>query len=189
MHNRINAALVGISGLQAMIATIGYERSDLSDFVFTLKFSNISVLVDIRDRAQSRRLGFSKSALASTLAEAGIGYLHMPELGDPKEGREAARRNDWATFRKIFGGVIASREAQAALSKLVELASKENICLMCFERDQLQCHRKIVADDLCARLQVKPMHLGVQAGVGRKAEIRRMRDHHQSAATSVQPVL
>lgn len=171
-----------------MLATIGYERAELGDFIATLSASNVDILVDIRDRAQSRRPGFSKSALADALGKAGIEYIHLRALGDPKEGREAARRGDFQRFRAIFHEVLRSDAAQTALSQLEKLADKNRICLMCFERDQLQCHRKIVSDHLERVLSKKARHLGVSKGVGRQADERRMRHSHKGATASLQSV-
>ena len=165
-----------------MVATIGYERASLPDFIATLKISNIDILVDIRDRAQSRRAGFSKSALSAALEDAGIDYLHLRELGDPKEGREAARRGDFVQFRTIFGEVMQTAAAKKAIEKLEELAAEYEICLMCFERDQSTCHRKIVADRLEKSLDLKARHLGVKSGAGHEGERRRMHDFNQGAA-------
>lgn len=172
-----------------MLATIGYERADLEDFVATLTLSGIDILVDIRDRAQSRRPGFSKSSLSKALADAGIGYMHLRELGDPKEGREAARSGDFKRFREIYGQVILSDVAQRALADLEALAVEQSICLMCFERDQQNCHRKIVADSLETTLSVKAKHLGVKQGAGRDAKSRRMRYSDKGATTSLEQVL
>lgn len=169
-----------------MVATIGYERASLADFIATLKLAKIDVLVDVRDRAQSRRPGFSKSALCDALRSEGIRYLHMRELGDPKAGREAARRGDFVTFRKIFGEVMRSVKAREAIKKLEELASTDTICLMCFERDQATCHRTIVADCLEKTLNLKTQHLGVKEGVGSRSAVRRMHDTHQGAAAPFQ---
>jgi uncharacterized protein (DUF488 family) len=154
-----------------MLATIGYERAELGDFLATLKMSGIEALVDIRDRAQSRRPGFSKSKLSAALHGIGITYIHVPELGDPKEGRDAARRGDRAQFQAIFAQVMASEPAKHALNELEILASTRNICLMCFERSQLDCHRRIVADYLEVTLEKKAQHLGVRQGAGRETEI------------------
>lgn len=172
-----------------MLATIGYERADLSDFIATLGRCGIDVLVDVRDRAQSRRPGFSKSALSDALAEAGIGYLHMKELGDPKAGRDAARSGNYDLFRKIFADVMSSQAGRKALSELEVLAGTQNICLMCFERDQHTCHRKIVADHLESALGKKARHLGVEQGAGRKTTARRVRHFDQGTASSVQQIL
>jgi uncharacterized protein (DUF488 family) len=168
-----------------MIFTIGYERASLADFVSTLELSSVDILVDIRDRAQSRRPGFSKNALKAALNLAGIDYLHMRELGDPKEGREAARKGDFGRFREIFANVIASKEAIAALAALEKLASNSAICLMCFERDQTTCHRSIVSALLEQRLGKRTRHLGVSEGVGRQATNRRVPNTYQGAAASI----
>jgi len=168
-----------------MVATIGYERASLADFIATLQLSEIDVLVDIRDRAQSRRRGFSKTALSEALEAVGIAYIHMRELGDPKEGREAARRGDFTRFRAIFADVMKTVAATEAIAKLEELASDRKICLMCFERDQLTCHRKIVSDHLEKSLGGKAQHLGVREGAGSRTKVRRVYDSHQGAAASV----
>lgn len=168
-----------------MVATIGYEKASLADFIGTLKLGKIELLVDVRDRAQSRRAGFSKSALSNALRDAGIGYVHMRELGDPKEGREAARRGDFAAFRAIFTEVMASDAAKEAIAKLEELASDSEICLMCYERDQTTCHRKIVSDRLEERLGRKARHLGVREGAGKRTTTRRVHDSHQGTAASI----
>ena len=149
-----------------MVATIGYERATLPDFLATLTISNIDILVDIRDRAQSRRAGFSKTALREALEAEGIEYLHLKELGDPKEGRDAARRGDFVTFRAIFNKVLQTKEALQAIEQIEELAINKKICLMCFERDQTTCHRKIVADRLEKSLGATVRHLGVKDGAG-----------------------
>lgn len=168
-----------------MVATIGYERASLTDFIATLQMSGIDVLVDIRDRAQSRRPGFSKTALSSALAHAGISYIHMRELGDPKEGRDAARRGDYDQFRSIFHGVLKTNAAKQAIASLEDLANENRICLMCFERNADTCHRKIVAARLEKALDLKAQHLGVKQGAGRRCTGRRMHDFNQGAAASV----
>lgn len=172
-----------------MIATIGYERAELSDFVATLRLANIEVLIDIRDRAQSRRPGFSKSALASAVMAAGIEYIHIPELGDPKDGREAARSGNFELFRDIFAKVMESERAELAMQKVEAIALTKAICLMCFERDQHTCHRKIVADHLESRLGCKANHLGVKHGAGREIEARRMRYINQGSTAQIEQVL
>lgn len=83
-----------------VLATIGYEGSSLQDFIATLRAASIRTLIDVRALPISRRPGFAKNALSKALAEAGIDYVHLKGLGDPKEGRDAARANDLETFLK-----------------------------------------------------------------------------------------
>lgn len=166
-----------------MLSTIGYERADLEDFIYTLQNAEIEVLVDIRDRAQSRRKGFSKTALSNRLSEAGIRYLHLRELGDPKEGREAARSGRMKEFERIFNKVMASQPAQGALAELEQLLGESlNICLLCYERSHSSCHRNIVAEELKVRTGFRPRHLGVHAGEPVPKAERRVLRNHQSAA-------
>jgi uncharacterized protein (DUF488 family) len=165
-----------------MLATIGYERSTLEDFVATLQSGNVDTLVDVRERAQSRRPGFSKKSLEAALQQVGIAYLHLPQLGDPKEGRDAARSGDMMRFRDVYQEVISKPAAEEALSLLEKLASEKKICLMCFERDQRDCHRKIVADNLEKRLQIKASHWGVRVGAAHASRSRRVLHSDQGAA-------
>lgn len=152
-----------------MLYTIGYEGAALDDFVATLQAAGVTVLADIRERAQSRRKGFSKTALATALADAGIRYVHFRELGDPKEGREAARAGDWKTFKSVFSSVMATGEAKAAIDAIASQARSDAVCLLCYERDHRTCHRKIVSEALEARLDVRTTHLGVQRVEARRA--------------------
>lgn len=165
-----------------MLATIGYEGARPSDFLDTLRFVGVQLVVDIRDRAQSRRRGFSKTALRSSLEDNGIGYLHLKELGDPKEGREAARSGDLAKFRRIYNTVLETDQAGAALCQLAALAEQMHVCLLCYERDHHECHRKIVADRLESVVGFKVRHLGVRTDVALGKQAGRMCHTGQGAA-------
>lgn len=128
--------------------TIGYEASDISDFIRTLKAAGVETLADVRDVTVSRKKGFSKNLLRERLAENGIGYTHFRSLGDPKPGREAARRGDFELFRKIYGEHVNKQESREAIKQLAEIAKQKLTCLMCYERDPKECHRTIVANHL-----------------------------------------
>ncbi len=145
--------------------TIGYERVGLPDFVAALKAANITTLIDVREVANSRRAGFSKKALMAGLSEAGIAYVHMKALGTPKAGREAARKGDSKTMRRIFEAKLAEPESQMALAETAELAAKGRACIMCLEHDWRECHRAIVAEHIAAEFSLKPTHLSPEASL------------------------
>jgi uncharacterized protein (DUF488 family) len=168
-----------------MFTTIGYEKADIEDFIATLQAGGVEVLVDIRDRAQSRRKGFSKTALSEAVQSAGIDYIHVKALGDPKEGRDAARAGLMDKFRSIFLGVMDGELAQIALEEVKELAKDRTICLMCYERDHHCCHRKIVADHLEEALGCKAVHLGVNGNATQKSGARRVFYSRQSATAQI----
>jgi len=124
--------------------------------------AEVKILVDVRDRAQSRKKGFSKTALSNALEERGIKYLHLKVLGDPKEGREAARAGNWKKFDKIYRAVLKTDAAQNALTEITEIISKERACLLCYERDHTTCHRKYISDNIDLQTSSKTRHLGVR---------------------------
>ena len=141
------------------IWTIGYENVGQADFVAALKDAKIKTLVDVREIANSRRAGFSKKSLAAALDEAGIAYIHMKPLGTPKAGREAARKGDSKTMRRIFEAKMVEPESQMALAETAELAGKGATCIMCLEHDWRECHRTIVAEHLTREFGLKPVNL------------------------------
>lgn len=132
----------------SVVFTIGYEGTDIDRFIRTLKAVGIERLADVRAVAVSRKAGFSKTKLASRLAEEGIEYLHFISLGDPKAGREAAKAGEFDRFRAIYGAHIKTTAAQKTLRELIDFVQFAPTCLLCFERDPSTCHRTIVAQEL-----------------------------------------
>jgi uncharacterized protein (DUF488 family) len=132
------------------VYTIGYEGTDISRFIETLKITGVEVLADVRAVAISRKPGFSKTALRTRLEAEGIAYRHFVDLGDPKPGREAARAGRHAEFQRIYTTHLAGTGPQEALQSLADVALQGATCLLCFERDPKGCHRTIIADRLKA---------------------------------------
>jgi uncharacterized protein (DUF488 family) len=141
--------------------SIGYEKARLADVVATLARSGIATLIDVRDRPISRRPGFSKHQLAAAVEAAGIRYLHLQALGTPPEGREAGRRRDWERFWGIVETKLASAEAELALQQAAAVAHEGASCLLCYEADWRQCHRRRVAEILADRHGFTLHHLSV----------------------------
>jgi len=150
--------------------TIGYEGAKIDDFLATLKLAGVDVLIDIRDVPVSRKPGFSKKSLSEYLERVGVRYVHLRDLGDPKPGRDAARRGDMTTFRRIFEAHLESENAQEALEHAIGISSDEQACLLCFERDHSSCHRAIVAEEMANREAVKIRHIGVRHGLSQEAD-------------------
>lgn len=132
------------------IYTIGYEGTDIERFVLTLKLVGVEQLVDVRAIPLSRKKGFSKNGLRDRVEAAGIRYVHLPALGDPKDGRVAAKAGRFDEFRRIYGKHLSEASAQQGLKALANLIVEKTTCLMCFERDPAECHRSIVASKLKA---------------------------------------
>ena len=138
-----------------IIHTIGYEGLPPSDLFALLREAGVQRLVDVRAIANSRKPGYSKRALAAGLEAAGIAYEHVPALGTPKAGREAARAGRPAEMRRIFTAHLATEAAQAALGELAESAASVPSCLLCLEADPHVCHRTIIAQALAERWELR----------------------------------
>lgn len=129
-----------------IVYTIGYEGTDIGRFVETLNAVGIKVVADVRAVPLSRKKGFSKNSLRENLETAGIKYLAMQELGDPKEGREAAKAGNFDLFKTIYSAHVNQPGSVAAIEKLAALSEEQAVCLLCFERDPKTCHRYIIGE-------------------------------------------
>jgi uncharacterized protein (DUF488 family) len=130
--------------------TIGYEGETQPEVIARLKAAGVDTLVDVRAVAASRRAGFSKTLLGTSLKEAGVDYLHLRALGTPKPGRDAARKGDVAGMRDIYDRHMHEPEAEAAFQQLKALAREKPVALLCFEADHAGCHRSVLAERLVA---------------------------------------
>jgi len=138
--------------------TIGYEQASMPAFLAVLQEAGIEVVADVRAIAASRRPGFSKTALAANLAEAGIQYRHYRALGTPAAGRAAARALDHAKLESIYAGQLALPEALAAGAQLTELVHAHRVALLCYERDPGCCHRTLLHKAILADCQAVDLY-------------------------------
>jgi uncharacterized protein (DUF488 family) len=140
--------------------TIGYEQTPPKAVLDELEQAGVKLLVDVRAVASSRRPGFSKSQLAAGLDARGIAYLHLRGLGTPKEGREAARSGKFDALHRIYAKHLKTPQAREELDELSSLVLKSGpVCILCYERDHLHCHRQWIAEIIEQRDDVKVENL------------------------------
>jgi uncharacterized protein (DUF488 family) len=131
--------------------SLGYEKSESKDYLGRLQQHNVSVVVDVRDVPLSRKRGFSKNQLREALAEVGIEYIHIQTLGAPKELRDDLRSGgSWWNYVKQYTSRVLSRRGED-IEFLIDLARRERISLLCFEREPRECHRSLVAAEMVKR--------------------------------------
>jgi uncharacterized protein (DUF488 family) len=129
------------------VATVGYEYRTVDDLIEDLIKARVKTLVDVCLTPISRKTGLSKHRLAFRLQRVGIDYLHLPQLGNPRDNRAAFRRRDADAVARYLA-VLKALEARTALAQLVDLTQRHDIALMCFEQNASECHRALVADAL-----------------------------------------
>ena len=146
-----------------VLLSVGYECFPIvDDLLDVLLAAGVERVVDVRDLPQSRRPGFSRRALESSLADAGIVYEHRRELGNPREIREIYRAGDVAGGRERYRAQLLGERAWA-LDALAGAAAERPTAMLCLEADQARCHRDVIAEEL-ARLhpaiRVEPLPPG-----------------------------
>jgi uncharacterized protein (DUF488 family) len=133
------------------LLTIGHGTRPADELVECLSEAEARTLVDVRRFPASRRNPqFGQAALAETLREEGIEYVHAVELGGRRSGEAGEER--FACIRvpafRSYAARMGTAEWQAALA---EALAEPAPCLMCAETHWSRCHRRLIADLLLAR--------------------------------------
>ncbi|MFD7298366.1 DUF488 family protein [Streptomyces sp. NPDC059897] len=146
-------------GPEAGLWSAGYEGRDIDSFVASLLEAQISMVADVRLTPISRKPGFSKTRLGNALDEAGIAYIHLRALGNPKDNRAPFWEGRISEGRARFRSLLRTEAAQADLDELAEHAAQARVAVLCFEKDQQRCHRHVVLETLRKRtsLPVSPL--------------------------------
>jgi uncharacterized protein (DUF488 family) len=124
----------------AALMTVGYEGKSVQALLDQLLAAHVARVVDVRQLPLSRRRGFSKTALSTALAEAGIEYVHVRAAGNPFRHDDTSISAVLARFRRH---VEAHPDVLTALGGAVASARS---ALLCFEADASSCHRSVLAD-------------------------------------------
>jgi uncharacterized protein (DUF488 family) len=138
-----------------MIYTIGHSTRPIDEFVALLAQVQVTCLVDIRSIPGSRAAPqFNDDVLPSSLADAGIAYIHLAALGGRRRhamGAPPSRNVFWRVpaFRN-YADYAETAAFRDGLDALVALARQQNCAIMCAEAVWWRCHRRIVADYLLA---------------------------------------
>lgn len=146
------------------VKTIGHSNHSIERFLALLKTGGVERLVDVRSTPWSRRHPqFGQKNLAKSLAEAGIAYVHEGAAlgGKPQSGGS-------------YDQLAARPEFKAALDRVMADANDATLCLMCAEKEPLDCHRTVLVSRRLAERGVAIEHLLADGGV---------RPHHEVEET------
>jgi uncharacterized protein (DUF488 family) len=106
------------------------------------------MVIDVREVPASRKPGFSKNRFKEHLSSSRIQYVHVKELGSPKPLRDKLKEDkDYGFFFSEYGKYLSTK--LNIVRKLYrDIVAQEMSCLVCFEREPTQCHRKVVAEKI-----------------------------------------
>jgi uncharacterized protein (DUF488 family) len=136
-----------------LVMTIGHSTRTLDEFIGLLRAHGPTCVVDVRTVPRSRHNPqFNKTPLPRSLKKAGLGYVHLPGLGGLRHAKSNSLNVGWrnASFRG-YADYMQTPEFGQSLDELVQLASREQIALMCAEAVPWRCHRSLIADALLVR--------------------------------------
>lgn len=120
------------------LLTIGHSDLAADRFMALLKEADVTALHDVRSVPFSRwRPWFSQQPLADRLAGEGMAYLALGEElgGRPRDAR--LYRDGVADYEAM----AATPAFHAGLDRVIEETARHRVCLLCAEREPLDCHR------------------------------------------------
>jgi uncharacterized protein (DUF488 family) len=133
--------------------TIGHSNRPIEEFIGMLKAHGVELLVDVRTVPRSRyNPQFNRETLPGSLADAGIGYRHMPGLGGLRHPRKDSANTGWRneSFRG-YADYMQTPEFAENIRELLALEAGQHVAVMCAESVPWRCHRSMIADALTAR--------------------------------------
>ena len=139
------------------IFTIGHSNHTWAEFSALVKLHGIEVLVDARSNPVSKYADFANTrALPRLLAQKGIGYAFMGDsLGGKPPDRSYYDESGKPDYRKMW-----SREPfRVGVDRLLDLAAKSTVVLMCAEEDSSKCHRRLLIGPALVERDVKLLHI------------------------------
>jgi len=132
--------------------TIGHSNRSVERFLELLEEQKIRILIDIRSFPTSKVEHFKREEMKRWLPDHGVEYVWLgKELGGYRRGGYQAHMKT-----KLF---------RDGVKKLLELAEKRRVCVMCMEKNPKYCHRRFLTAHL-ERKGVEVIHILEKGQVG-----------------------
>lgn len=121
--------------------TIGYAAfNSFGGFMIPLKYFKIRAVIDVRSKPYSSRfVEYDAPDLKLNLKNAGIRYIHMPELGAHPSDENLMVNGipDWELIAR-------SRAFRKGIERIRRGMEAFRCCLLCAEKEPQNCHRVIL---------------------------------------------
>jgi uncharacterized protein (DUF488 family) len=120
------------------LLTIGHSNLPADGFVGLVQGAGVTAIADVRSVPFSRRFPwFSGPKLAARLQDADIAYLPFGEALGGRPRDPALYCDGVADYEKM----AATTPFRAGLDRVGEAMGRFRLCVMCAEREPLECHR------------------------------------------------
>lgn len=120
------------------LLTIGHSNLQADQFLALLKAHNVTAIGDVRSVPFSRRFPwFSSRTLSERLHGKGIAYVMVGDTLGGRPSNPALYCDGIADYEAM----AATAEFRAGLDRVAAEMTHHRLCLMCSEREPLDCHR------------------------------------------------
>ena len=140
------------------VCTVGHSDRSSVDFTALLHRHGITTVVDVRSQPYSQWAPqFNRETLIRELQSAGLHYVF---LGDVLGGRPAERSfYDPGQTHPNYERLAQSPAFQSGIDRVLALAAKERIAIMCSEGDPLRCHRSVLLTPALLKRGARVWHI------------------------------
>jgi uncharacterized protein (DUF488 family) len=129
-----------MSTYQKTLFTVGHSNHELPAFLALLAQHGVTAIADVRSQPTCWLPHFERAQLTAALRGAAIDYVFLgQELG--------ARRSERACYedgRADYERIARLPAFQQGLRRIRSGLAKHRICLLCAEKEPLDCHRTIL---------------------------------------------
>lgn len=126
--------------LQRALLTVGHSNHELDAFLELLRRHGVTAVADVRSQPTSWLAHFEQAPLAVALRDSGMEYVFL--------GRElGARRSEAECYedgRADYERIARLAAFQRGLVRIRRGLDEHRICLLCAEKEPLDCHRSIL---------------------------------------------
>jgi uncharacterized protein (DUF488 family) len=124
--------------LDTTFLSIGHSSLQADQFLGLLKMHGVTMIADVRSVPFSRRFPwFSSRALADRLQSKGISYIMVGDTLGGRPTSPALYRDGVADYEAM----ARTADFYAGIDRVVREMPHHRVCLMCAEREPLDCHR------------------------------------------------
>jgi uncharacterized protein (DUF488 family) len=143
----------GMGDDRSEVYTIGHSTRSVEALIGLLRAHRVECLFDVRRYPGSRRNPqFGQPALERSLGEAGIAYVHEPDLGGRRRPAKGSPNAFWENDQfRGYADHMADPAFNAAVSRVVAAGRRAPVVVMCAELHPSRCHRRMLADALLLR--------------------------------------
>jgi uncharacterized protein (DUF488 family) len=144
------------------LLTIGHSNLSADAFMALVQDAGVTAIADVRSVPFSRRFPwFSGPKLATRLQGAELAYLPFGDVLGGRPRDPALYCEGVADYERM----AASAPFRAGLDRLGEAMGRFRLCLMCAEREPLDCHRCLLVARALAERGMRLGHILVDGTI------------------------